>query len=66
MSLPAISRQIENKAIEYAPNNVTKWSQKPIKGYEFLVEYNSGNNRSSNFKSAERVAQSRFELRAPN
>ena len=26
------------------------------------MEYNSGSNRASNFKSAERVAQGRFEI----
>ena len=29
----------------------------PIRGYEFLVEYNSGNNRSSNFKSPSALLQ---------
>ena len=29
------------------------------------MEYNSGSNRASNFKSAERVARGRFEITSP-
>ena len=29
------------------------------------MEYNSGSNRASNFKSAERVARERFEITRP-
>ena len=31
----------------------------------YIREYNSGSNRASNFKSAERVARGRFEITSP-